>query len=346
MSARSRSLRPVSVSVPRHRHRPAAGALLLAFVLGCSGDDKTRDTSAGDGEGGGDTVELADRYELTGDTLFPEGLAWSTSQSAFYLGSLTAGSIVRLDPDGTQTELYRPASGTWMTLGMKVDEGTDSLLVCAIENYGTDAPQSVLQVFGLADGSLRRSVPLDPGAVCNDVVSVQGRVLITEREGGRIWRVDPDDTAAQVHLEDPMLDPEIIGLNGIVAPSPDFVVVGKYAPGRLLRVDVGDAPTVREITVSGDGLGSLPDGPDGIAMVHGDLVIAANETVFTVSSDDDWQTATSRAHVPPEAVAAVTLAGDRVFGLKGEVVPYVLGAEVSLPFAVVALDLGDAVDLP
>lgn len=310
-------------------------ALCTVLLVACAGGEpKSSDSAAG----ADSTVPLAASYTLEGDTLFPEGIAWSDSERAFFVGSLTEGSIVRVDPDGTQTTVFQPDSGMWMTLGMKVDEARGELLVCAVEDYGTESPQSVLQRFAVADGSLLGQAPLAPGAVCNDVaVAVDGRIWITEREGPRLWTVASGGTAAEVFAEGTLLEPEIIGCNGVVVVDENTVLVGKYAPGRLLRFDPADPGSLEEVALAGDGLGSLPDGADGMVLDGDTLLVAANATWFTVESSDGWATATTTAHEPPAAVAAVTVAEGRRFGLKGEVVPFVLGTEVSLPFEILEL---------
>lgn len=310
-------------------------ALCTVLLVACAGGDpKSSDSAAGSD----DTVPLAASYTLEGDTLFPEGIAWSDSERAFFVGSLTEGSIVRVDPDATQTTVFQPDSGVWMTLGMKVDEGAGELLVCAVEDYGTEAPQSVLQRFAVADGSLLEQVELAPGAVCNDVaVAADGRVWITEREGPRLWTVAPGGSTAEVFAEGALLEPEVIGCNGVVVVDENTVLVGKYAPGRILRFDPADPGSLEEVAVGGDGLGSLPDGADGMFLDGDTLLVAANGTWFTVESSDGWATATTTAHTPPAAIAAVTVAEGRRFGLKGEVVPFVLGTAVSLPFEILEL---------
>jgi hypothetical protein len=75
-----------------------------------------------------------------------------------------------------------------------------------------------------------------------------------------------------------------------------------------------------------------------MAWLGEELIVAANSKVFRLNSEDSWQSATSTALSPAEPVASVTVAEGKVYGLKGEVVPWVLGQEVELPFAI--FDLG------
>jgi sugar lactone lactonase YvrE len=302
-------------------------------VLGaCAGSDKAGDSStAAD-------IPLGSSYILEGDDLFPEGLAWSDSERAFFTGSLTQGTIVRVDPDGTQTEVFRPDSGTWMSLGMKVDESRGELLVCSVRDYGSDSAQSVFQRFSVADGSLMEQLELTPGAVCNDVAFAEdGTAWLTEREGPRLWQGPAGGGSVDVLVEDPLLEPDFIGCNGIVLPDQNTLLVGKYAAATLLRISRDNPTDIHEVTLSGDSLGTLPDGADGMFLDGNTLLIAGNSQWLTVESTDGWTTATATAHTPASAIAAITVAEGRRFGLKVEVVPFVVGLEVSLPFEILEL---------
>lgn len=311
---------------------------LLVLLAACGGDKSDDSASTGGTDGTTSDTPLASSYIFDSDDLFPEGIAWSDAERAFFVGSLTRGSIVRVDVDGTQTEVYAPASGTWMSLGMKVDESRGELLVCSIEDYGSASAQSVFQRFSVADGSLLEALALEPGAVCNDVAfAADGRAFLTEREGPRVWTVPPEGGVVEVLVEDPLLEPVAIGCNGIVLPDADHLLVGKYSPATLLRISLADPTDIHEVTLSGDGLGTIPDGADGMFLDGDTLLVAANSQWFTVESSDGWETATTTAHTPSSAIAAVTVAEGRRFGLKGEVVPFVIGLDVSLPFEILEL---------
>lgn len=312
--------------------------LSTALLVACGGSDKDSST-AGSGTSGTTTpAELASTYTFDSDDLFPEGIAWSDAERAFFVGSLSRGSIVRVDADGTQTEVHAPASGTWMSLGMKVDEDRGELLVCSIEDYGTGSDQSVFQRFSVADGSLLEELALTPGAVCNDVAfAPDGTAWLTEREGPRLWVVPPGGGSVSVLVEDPLLEPDVIGCNGIVQVDDDHILVGKYSPATLLRISLSDPTDIHTVTLSGDGLGSIPDGADGMFLDGDTLLVAANSQWFTVESTDGWTTATTTAHTPAAAIAAITVAEGTRYGLKGEVVPFVIGLDVSLTFQIIEL---------
>ncbi len=326
------------------RPRPRCRRLLaLSLLLGACGKG-AGDSSGGDGnggDGGGDGAALLDHYTLSGDTMFPESIAFHAGQRAFFVGSLETGVVTRIEADGTQSALYSPEAG-WMSLGLKVDPSAGDVWVCATYHYGEPDVTSSLWVLDPESGALLHNHDLGavaPGAVCNDLTfSPTGDVYITDREGPNLYRVQSNSTV-ELWLTDPALSPVAIGQNGVAWTPEGDLLVGKYAPPELLRISTGESPTIEAVTVSGDGLGSIPDGPDGFAWQGDTLVIAANAQAFSLSSTDGWVTASSSLVVPEAPIAAVTVAEGRVYGLKGEVVPWVLGQEVELPFAFFDLEI-------
>ncbi len=281
---------------------------------------------------------LLDVYSLSDEVAFPEGVAFDPEARAFAVGSLGHGGITRIDSDGTETRLFTPSEEGWTSLGIKLHPDTRELLICAVKDPSTDTSRSELWVVDLETGS-QRGIPLQGSpADCNDVVAVGDSVYLTDREAPRIHRVDLSTDTSEVWLEHPELEPGLIGNNGIVLVG-DALISGQYAPARLLRIPLDAPDQIAPVELSGDPIGTLPDGADGIVVFEGELVIAANLRVARVSSTDDWATATVTAADAPVAIAAVTVAEGRVYGLKGEILPFVLGTPESLPFELRALTL-------
>lgn len=277
---------------------------------------------------------LLERYTLSDSVGFPEGVAFHATSRAFVMGSLEHGGITRLDADGTETRIVT-ADADWTTLGTKVG-ASGAIHMCAVQFPSTDDARSQLWIVDIDDG-LTSAVDLQGSPNnCNDVVEIEGTVYLTDREAGRIHRVDLATDTAEIWFEDEVLDPELIGLNGIVHIG-DALLVGKYSPPRLFRIPLADPAAFTEVTLDGDPLGTLPDGFDGIIEHEGDLFIAGNKNLVQLSSTDNWITATATTTQPEVPIAAVTIAEGQIYGLKGEIVPSVLGLPVDLPFELVAL---------
>lgn len=306
--------------------------LLFAVLLGCS-DKSSPDTAD-------PATDLADTYTLSDEDLFPEGLDWHDGEGAFFVSSLTSGAVTRVDADGTESILYVPDSGDWMSLGVRVAPSGE-VVVCAIEGFGTKEARSELWVFDPAAAERVAVIDLSVAAApsnCNDMAFSGGMVYATDREAGQIYRAAMPDGAAEIFVADPLLDPSLIGMNGAVVTD-DALLVTKYAPATLVSVPLDAPASLAEVSLSGDDPGVLPDGLDGITWHEGDLVIAANSRMLRLSSSDGWASATVQAYPQDVLHAAVTVARGRLYGLKGEVVPFALGTEVDRPFQIRALSL-------
>jgi len=281
---------------------------------------------------------LPTQYDLSDDLAHPEGVTFHEATRSFILGSLGHGAVTQLTAEGEEIELYRPEEG-WTTLGTKVHEPTGRVLMCAVYHPSEEDAASELWVIDVEDASVDRIALADPPNNCNDVVSQGDDVYLTDCESARIHRVDLASGAAEVWLTHDLLEPGIIGNNGIVIADGTSLIVGQYAPAKLLKVPLDDPSSLQEITLSGDAIGTLPDGAAGITWFGDDLLIAANAQMARVTSDDGWETAVVTSTQAPVPIAAVTVAEGQAYGLKGEIVPYVLGTPVGLPFQLVQLDV-------
>ncbi len=296
--------------------------MLLIWLLACTG------------EPGVEAVALADTYAFADDSLFPEGVVFDPVERAFFASSLEHGTVTRIDADGTESVVLQPTAGDWLTLGVR-QAPTGEIVACALTGVGTPEARSELWAFDPATGERTATVDLGQAAEttnCNDMDFVDGQVLVTDREAGRIYTASLASGAASVWLEHEALEPEIIGMNSVMQASSGTILVGKFAPAELLRIGADNVPT--PTTIEGDAL----SGADGIIWDGDDLLVAGNNQVFRLSSSDDWVTATSVGTSPGMGIAALTLAEGRIYGLQGEVVAFVLGTEPDLPFALHALE--------
>lgn len=279
---------------------------------------------------------LADRFEIPESVGVPESVAFHAGRRVFYVGSLESGTVNRIGPDGVVSTVFTP-DAPWMTLGVKVHPDTGDVWVCAVKDAGTEDAASEVWIFDEAEDRL--AIPLGDGTRphnCNDIAFDGDRAYLTDREAGLVLTVTADDARGDIFVEDPRLEPGTIGWNGIVVTPNRELLIGQYAAPTLVRIPI-DAPSeMSAVSLSGD-LPTLPNGFDG-AMWDGDtLVIAGNTEVFEVTSTDGWATAVVAADGLDEGIAAVTLAEGARYGLKGEVVPWVLGLEPELPFALYKL---------
>jgi sugar lactone lactonase YvrE len=290
---------------------------------------------------------LLDSYDLDGDDLYPEGIAFDPQARAFYVGSLDRGTVTRIDADGSQSLLAEPAIEGWSTVGMKVDPDARRLLVCATapELDGTDE----VWIYDLDGCGLVEQVDLTvaaEGARCNDLaLAPDGAALVTDPGQGNVYRVVPG-RAPTLWAQDPLLDPEgplPFGLNGIaVTPDEGFVVAVNLTAQRLVRIDLADPTSVIEISLTGD---PLPQGGDGLVFRGTDdvLYVMHDVDVLRVALADGYTTGDiTTLTVPslPSGITTATVAEGEVYLTEGSAVARTFDQPPDLPFQIVRLAEG------
>ena len=284
-------------------------------------------------------AELQAHYDLPDSVGYPEGLAYHGPTRAFYVGSLEHGALQRIDVDGSVTKVFEPEAG-WTSLGLKLHPDTQDVLVCAVQFPSTEAAVSELWVHTPDTGTTRRIPLLGAPSNCNDLVALGDDVYLTDREAARVHRVDLATDTASIWFEHPELEPQIIGNNGLVFnQNEDALLLGQFAPARLLHIPLADPDAITEVTLQGDSLGFLPNGADGLAWVENRLILAAHGSIARLETRDGWVTATVHAAATPAAIVAVTEAEGRLYGLNGEVIAFVLGTPADLPFELLELSI-------
>jgi hypothetical protein len=287
---------------------------------------------------------LLDGYDLDGDDLYPEGIAFDPQTRAFYVGSLERGTVTRVDADGTQSLLAEPAQVGWSTVGMKVDPAARRLFACATapEADGTDE----LWIYDLDGCGLVEQIDLTEaaeGARCNDLaLAPDGAALVTDPGQGNVYRVVPGG-APTIWATDPLFEPEgplPFGLNGIaITPDEAFVVAVNLTAQRLVRIDLADPTSVVEITLTGD---PLPQGGDGLVFAEGEdvLYVMLDTEVLRVALADAYSTGdVTTLTVPalPSGITTATVAEGEVYLTEGAAVARTFDQPPDLPFQIVRL---------
>lgn len=310
----------------------------------------TADTSAPD-----DTTPLApllDVYALEGDDLYPESVAFDPVTRAFFTGSLGQGNIHRIEADGSAQTVFFPGNtdeAGWLTLGVEVDAQRRRLWVCAV--FGVDMARATVWVLDLDSGERIGEIALAtaaPDAACNDLVlDADGLAYVTDREGPRIYRVDADAGTVAVWAEDPLLEPENVGLNGIaLTPDGSMLVAVKYHPARIVRIPVADPSDVALVELGEDDISGVVSGADGIVMLDdGRLYITFEVQVLRVTPGDaSWNSARVDAVTveqdgePVYALSGLTEAEGALYVSKSEVVRFAFGAAPELPFRLLRVE--------
>ncbi len=207
----------------------------------------------------------------------PEGIAVDAG-GTMYLGSLTQGRVISLNPETNQIEPFAAAgvNGMVSVIGLHISADNALVFACssdleASQFTGTAAPALVAFVRATGEAAGRYELPED-GGFCNDITELpDGTILATDSFSPRIYALRPEATALEIWFEDAGFTGEGFNLNGIA-----------YADGSVyfVRYNTG---TLHGIPVTEDsGAGSYFDvtlpaplaAPDGLtALGHGRFLV-------------------------------------------------------------------------
>jgi hypothetical protein len=231
--------------------------------------------------------------------LFPEGVQYSSRYQVWLVTSLRRGLVNQVKDDGTIKPLIRDDATLVSTIGLRVDQGRDRVLVANSDpgvgertNPGTQRKLAGLGIYRLSTGEKIAYANLgalrpDYEHFANDIaLDGAGNAYVTDSYSPIVYKVTPEGTAS-VLIENSRFIGEGFGLNGIAFHRNNFLIVAKMDEGILFKVPLSNPDNFSRIELDR----TLP-GADGIFWtITGDLVVIANEptnAVFLVKSTDGW----------------------------------------------------------
>lgn len=244
------------------------------------------------------SVRAAEIIQLPDAKLFPEGIAIN-SKGGLYIGSLTEGRILYLDPKTHKAHRFIPSgsNGLVSALGLLINKDGDTLYACSSdpgmsELKGSSKPAIV--AFDALSGTPRGRFEVPEGGFCNDLTEGPGGlILATDSLNAKIYALKPEENGLRTWLSDQRFSGKGFGLNGITSTSGAVYVV-KYNSGQLFKIPMernGTAGRAVEIqlnrTLKGpDGLKAI--GPKKLLVVEGGgLTAGSRGNLSTISLNDD-----------------------------------------------------------
>lgn len=110
------------------------------------------------------------------------------------LGSLTDGSVYRMDHSGATTLLWRETAKERQALGLRYDSSKNIVWVCSNSNDGSNSNAELLRISLDSREAQRHRLP-DPRSLCNDVVLLPaGAVAVSDSEAGGVWVLNADSS--------------------------------------------------------------------------------------------------------------------------------------------------------
>ncbi|MEL7207975.1 MAG: SMP-30/gluconolactonase/LRE family protein, partial [Actinomycetota bacterium] len=241
--------------MPRRRPAFVALGLVVALLVAACGDDSD---SASDT--GGSTTSAAPSstpasaeepvvregtvtYDLPGDDVFPEGVAYDRATDRFFVSSTTDGTVFEVDRATEEATVFSEAGadGRETAVGLATDPDRRRLWVAG----GTG---QTAYVYDLDTGELIADYAAESvdGSLINDVVvAPDGTAYLTD-SGPRptLFRIadggdGPGELEAWLDLDETPIPTDAgINLNGIVATDDDrYVLAVHLSEGQLYRID-------------------------------------------------------------------------------------------------------------
>jgi hypothetical protein len=126
--------------------------------------------------------------------LLPEDIDYDRASKSFYVTSVLEKKIVRVRPDGTQTD-FAKAPDRWPMLAIKIDArrgivwATEVALDGFVEAPSKDWGRSALVCLRLSDGKLIRKIDAPRTALGDMALLPNGDVIASDGDGGGVYRV-------------------------------------------------------------------------------------------------------------------------------------------------------------
>jgi sugar lactone lactonase YvrE len=126
--------------------------------------------------------------------LIPEGIAWDPASRSYFVGSIAASKIVRVDSAGTVSDLSRPGE-LGHVLGLVVDPRRRRLHAVSTNliEGATDTTRNRVVSYDLETGGRVRTFVVPSAVQLNDVtVAASGELYATDSRAGAVFRIRPE----------------------------------------------------------------------------------------------------------------------------------------------------------
>jgi Cu-Zn family superoxide dismutase len=231
-------------------------------------------------------------YDLPGEEVFPEGVAYNSASGKFYVGSTTDGTIYEGDVASGEVTIFSEggADGRSTAIGMKVDNRG----YLWVSGGGTGQ----MFVYDTADGSLvaTYTTPETEQTFINDVtLTSDGVAYFTDSQRPILFKIKDTaggEASSWIDFTGSVLEyVEGFNLNGIAAtPDDRYLLTVQSATGDLYRIDNDSLEVIKVDTGGAD----LTAG-DGILLVGNILYVSRNSfgEIVPVTMSEDYSSGTA-----------------------------------------------------
>jgi len=237
--------------------------------------------------------------------LYPEGIDYNPNTDKFIVGSFREGAVYEINPDGTYQKLIDD-SRLNSVLAVRVDVKRNRLLVvnsdigASVRTSSKGAKKTAfLGIYELSTNKaihfidLGKLLPNQNHLANGMTLDADGNAYVTDSFSPVIYKIDTQGNAS-IFLKNDRFLGNGINLNGIVFHPDGYLIVVKKGEGILFKIPLNNPNDFSEIKLSRKFIGG-----DGLILANKkELILIANrasgevtETVFSLSSKDNWKTA-------------------------------------------------------
>ena len=254
-------------------------------------------------------IKFPNTVKIEGTALNPEGIEYNKNDGTFFLSSLNATPIIKVNLDGTYKPFTSGEKFPLSTAGLQIDYKHNRLLVAAFN--GTELMDkdpstkgtAHLRIYNLKTGVIEKDINLSflaPEAkvyFANDIaVDNDGNVYISDWYAGLIYKVDLNGTPSLFWKNNSGISG---GPNGLDFHPDGYLLVSIISDGYkehgLVKISVNDPSQATTVAISD----SRFAGFDGMVITNKGTVIGITNNqkspggnmLIELSGDKDWKSA-------------------------------------------------------
>ncbi len=277
-----------------------------------------------------DNTNFPDLIKIEGIAQNPEGIEFNKKDNTFFLSSLNAAPIIKVNLDGTFKPFTSGEKFPLSTAGIQIDYKRNRLLVAGFngtelmdkdpETKGT----AFLRIYNLKTGVIEKDINLSsllpeaPAYFANDIaVDNNGNAYISDWYARVVYKVDLEGNPSVFWKNETGIKS---GANGLDFHPDGYLLVsilnvndkGLYADYGLVKIPVNDAKSAKIVDITNSGF----TGFDGMVLNEKGKIVGVTtngtapggNTLIELSSNDNWKSAkvTNSKTIPASTTVAVT----------------------------------------
>lgn len=214
---------------------------------------------------------------------YPNGIA-RASNGTLYVGSITSGKILQIDPNGEIETLFPGNNEIFASTSLRLDEPRGILWGASPDFLGTQpnskTPPRPHRIFALdvSSGKVKQVIQMPNSGLGNDIaIDSKGGIYFTDSLLHRIYYLPPGADRLQTWVESDRLRSQgLIGLAGIALSSDGSAIVNQFSDGKMFKVT---PQTQGQAKIAEIVLERPLENPDGIQFALNGLLLVTEGAV-------------------------------------------------------------------